>query len=673
MSWLRSAVYRAVEAGGNTNLTRTVRSYADTVVLQAGNAVAEGAKIIQHRIGSGNSKSFKITVKRLEEVSVSCRGMERVQLLRRWLVALKEAERLFAAYSENNDKHPDERIISDEFKDSPKKPTVDCYVDPDLGTMNFRDAFLYSQALEGMTLSMILEAPNEEEVSLLLEIFGLCLAGGKEVHKAVMSSIQDLALAFSSYQDEVLVKREELLQYAQCAISGLKIDAHIARIDAEACSLIEKLDKMKKYHQSPYEPKEQSSEETTIATVKALEETLGQIEVCSMLEELLLKKKSLNNGDSPGLHAGKVDKLKVLLESLLNSTSKAERRILDNRSQKEEALNFRVAKAGEVSQLEKELANEIGELERHKDELEAELKKVNSSLTAARARLHNAREEREQFDEASNQIIIHLKAREDELSRSISSCRVEADVVNTWIHFLEDTWSLHTTYIEQKQKQVNAELERYGDYFVNLVVHLLTSYKEQLGSSIIHVRGLVGDLHSCQRPEITPSVKDDDSIVNQRKILEKEYLDLEGKFLTTLSTVYGVKKQYYSGNEGIYRKDDERIKELFNALEKLKEEFESIKRPVLEVEKIQRSQSPSSPHVCLSPSSKQAFETAQNKHHKKGKLSLLNGRKSPALVELEQLESELGKDDTDYLTDEIGEWEFDALEKELNATSLKRN
>ncbi|KAJ9186202.1 hypothetical protein P3X46_005732 [Hevea brasiliensis] len=622
MSWLRSAVYRAVEAGGNTNLTRTVRSYADTVVLQAGNAVAEGAKIIQHRIGSGNSKSFKITVKRLEEVSVSCRGMERVQLLRRWLVALKEAERLFAAYSENNDKHPDERIISDEFKDSPKKPTVDCYVYPDLGTMNFSDSFLYSQSLEGMTLSMILEAPNEEEVSLLLEIFGLCLAGGKEVHKAVMSSIQDLALAFSSYQDEVL--REELLQYAQCAISGLKIDAHIARIDAEACSLIEKLDKMKKYHQSPYEPKEQSSEETTIATVK----------------ELLLKKKSLNNGDSPGLHAGKVDKLKVLLESLLNSTSKAERRV-----SKEEALNFLVAKACEFIH----------------------------SLTAARARLHNAREEREQFDEASNQIIIHLKAREDELSRSISSCRVEADVVNTWIHFLEDTWSLHTTYIEQKQKQVNAELERYGDYFVNLVVHLLTSYKEQLGSSIIHVRGLVGDLHSCQRPEITPSVKDDDSIVNQRKILEKEYLDLEGKFLTTLSTVYGVKKQYYSGNEGIYRKDDERIKELFNALEKLKEEFESIKRPVLEVEKIQRSQSPSSPHVCLSPSSKQAFETAQNKHHKKGKLSLLNGRKSPALVELEQLESELGKDDTDYLTDEIGEWEFDALEKELNATSLKRN
>lgn len=33
------------------------------------------------------------------------------------------------------------------------------------------------------------------------------------------------------------------------------------------------------------------------------------------------------------------------------------------------------------------------------------------SLNALRARLHNAREERDQFDEASNQIIVHLKSK----------------------------------------------------------------------------------------------------------------------------------------------------------------------------------------------------------------------------------------------------------------------
>lgn len=50
MSWIRSAVSKAVEVGNKNNLTRTVRNYADTVVHQAGQAVAEGAKIIHDRI-----------------------------------------------------------------------------------------------------------------------------------------------------------------------------------------------------------------------------------------------------------------------------------------------------------------------------------------------------------------------------------------------------------------------------------------------------------------------------------------------------------------------------------------------------------------------------------------------------------------------------------------------
>ncbi|RWV82913.1 hypothetical protein GW17_00055546 [Ensete ventricosum] len=50
MSWLRSAVNKAVEVGGKNNLTRTVKNYADTVVHHAGQAVAGGAKIFQDRM-----------------------------------------------------------------------------------------------------------------------------------------------------------------------------------------------------------------------------------------------------------------------------------------------------------------------------------------------------------------------------------------------------------------------------------------------------------------------------------------------------------------------------------------------------------------------------------------------------------------------------------------------
>ncbi|CAK9147209.1 unnamed protein product [Ilex paraguariensis] len=359
--------------------------------------------------------------------------------------------------------------------------------------MNFREVFLHSQALEGMTLSMILEAPNDEEVSLLLEIFGLCLTGGKEIHTATMSSILNLAKAFSSYEDEVLAKREELLQYAQGAIAGLKQNADIARIDFEVSNIRQNLDGMRPQQLSS-DGDIKSSEATTLATAEDLKAACAQIQLCSRLEALLLKKKYLNNGDAPEIHAQKVDKLKILSESLVSSASKAETRIADHRGQKEEALNFRVTKTSEVSQLEKELAAEVEALEKQRDKLEAELKKVNTSLASAHARLHIAREERDQFDEASNQLLLHLKIKEDELSRSIASYRAEADVCNSFINFLEGTWVFHASYTEQKEKQVNDELERYEDYFVSLAVRLLSAYKDELGPSITSIRKLVENL-----------------------------------------------------------------------------------------------------------------------------------------------------------------------------------
>ncbi|KAM5578908.1 hypothetical protein ABKV19_008962 [Rosa sericea] len=74
-----------------------------------------------------------------------------------------------------------------------------------------------------------------------------------------------------------------------------------------------------------------SSETAKDATVEHLKAALIEIQLCSRLESLLLKKKSLNNGDSPELHTEKVEKLKVLSEFLANSTSQAEKRILDHR------------------------------------------------------------------------------------------------------------------------------------------------------------------------------------------------------------------------------------------------------------------------------------------------------------------------------------------------------
>ncbi|XP_043696578.1 uncharacterized protein LOC122647159 isoform X2 [Telopea speciosissima] len=684
MSWLRSVVSKAVEVGGKNDLTRTVRSYADSVVQHAGQAVVEGAKILQDRIGVRNFKNLSHTMKRLEEVSISCRGLERIQLLRRWLVALKECDRQSGSSHNDKEKVHEQHQDSVEPIDSARSPLV-MYYDSDLGgePLNFRDVFLHCQALEGITLSMILETPNEEEVSLLLEIFSLCLTGEKEVHKAVVSSIQDLAKVFSGYQDEALVKREELLQFAQGAISGLKINADLARIDTETSSLQQKVNGMRESQVSSTEGHAETPERTTIAMLGALKEALAEVRLCSRLEALLLKKKSLNNGDSPEIHAQKVDKLKILAESLANSILKDEKRSSDHRHQKEEALNFRVAKANEVSELEKELAVEIAKLEKQRDDLEAELKKVNISLDAAWARLRNTREERDQFDDASNQIVAHLQTKEDELFRSIASCRLEANVLNTWINFLEDTWVLQSSYTEQKEKQVNDELERYGDYFINLVTRYLSVYEDELGHSISRIRKFVDNLKILTGGSEMLSGVDGESVkaIDPRKNLEEEYLDYEAKIVTTFSVVDKMKEQFYALLGKSCRKDDRKVKELLGSIEKLREEFDSIERPILEIETPSpREEEPPNERLekTLSPSPAQTIHTTPpfpvvtiesllSKNDEPPKSATVKAEEPlDPEAELAKLESEIGNVSRDY-TEEIGGWEFEEPEKELRS------
>ncbi|KAJ9175623.1 hypothetical protein P3X46_014163 [Hevea brasiliensis] len=675
MSWLRSAVNKAVEVGNKNNLTRAVKNYADSVVQQAGQAVAEGAKILQDRIGNRNYRSVKQTVKRLEEAAVSCRGPERVLLLGRWLLVLKEVGKLSAASSEDKQRTLEQHLFPDEGKESPRKQSMVLYYDSDIGgePMNFRDVFLQSQALEGITLSMILEAPTDEEISLLLEMFGICLTGGKEVHNAIVSSIQDLASAFAGYQDEVLVKREELLQFAQGAVAGLKVSADLGRMDAEAIDLKNKLDGMIGFDKPSSEGQDKASDGAAKATVEALKDALAKIRICSRLEGLLLKKKNLNFGDSPEIHAQKVDKLKVLSESLASSAAKAEKRILDHRIQKEEALKVRVAKADESNEREKEISAEISVLEKERDELEAQLKKVNISLAAANARLRNAREERDQFEEANNQIIEHLKTKEDELSKSIAASKVEANVLSTWINFLEDTWVLQRSYTETKEKQVNDELERHEDYFVNLAIHLLSDYKKELGPDISRIGKFVENLKNLSEGSEVAGVGHDDSkVLHPRKNLEEEYLDYEAKIITTFSVVDNMREQLYAQQGPSYRKDDAKIKELFDDIEKLRKEFESVERPNLEIE--------TPPTPKSETASEKPLEVASPRKLMQNPSSPKSGTdvepKAPAVeehqmldpaAELAKLESEFGKDARDYSTEEIGDWEFDELERELRS------
>ncbi|KAL8129782.1 hypothetical protein V2J09_018937 [Rumex salicifolius] len=317
MSWLfRTAVHKA-------NLNR-IRDYADSVVQQAGQAVVVGSKLFQPHTDIENLQSFQHTVKRLEELAVSSTGEERVAMLRRWLDSIREVEAAKNSLVDADDRN--------EEAEESMQPNLVLYQDTDHGgePLTFLDVFLHSEALEGIGLSMILEAPNDEETVLVLEIFGHCLMGGMKVHQAILSSIQDLAKVFSCYQDEALMRRDELLRFARSSISGLKINANQARIDVEVTSL--KTELMKEIKIPSYEDHEKSSQELDAVRAQAVKEALSQVRLYSKLKALLLQKKDEHHGDSPQAHDEKVDKLKILQQSLTNTTSKIEKRIENNRS-----------------------------------------------------------------------------------------------------------------------------------------------------------------------------------------------------------------------------------------------------------------------------------------------------------------------------------------------------
>lgn len=681
---------KAAEVGGKNNLSRTVKNYAGTVVQHAGQAVVGGAKLFQDRISVRNPNSFKLAVRRLEEVALSVRGMERVQALRRWLVAIKEIDKDLKSSVHIGERNNEQVHTSDDGNASPRKASLVLFYDPDSGDepMNFRDVFLQSQALENIATSMILEAPSDDEVSLLLGLFELCLIGGKEVHNAIISCMQDLAKAFSSYQEEVLMKRDELLHFARAAITGLKLNAELSRIDVEILDLKHQLmenklvdsgrDDLPDVHQ-------RKSDEVSPDTIEDLKKSQEAIRISSRLQFLLERKKVIiHNGDSKEMHAQKVDKLTLIAESLAISTTKAEKQISDNRHQKEEALNYRVAKSQEVEQIEKELATEIQGLEKKRAELEAELKSVNAALVAANGRRINIQEEREQFDEANVQIISHLKLKEEELVRSVAARKTEASVVNSWTNFLEDTWRLQSTQIKQSEHAVEDALEEVNQQFLQFVISNLSTYKKDLHLLLEQIKACIKSINdlSNKRSQVDESNDPEASeVFQERRKVEENYLTLESQAIAIFSTVDSMKDEFYAHDGSKFRNAEEggKVVESFGWIDQIRQEFEAIQRPTLELE-------PATPKENIASSEDKPLEHLKEKHESfhpvesTEQLSRSANEYDGAVessgildpeAELAKLESEFGKTGEMYSSQEISAWEFDELEKELRSSLNK--
>lgn len=71
-----------------------------------------------------NPNSFKLAVRRLEEVALSVRGIERVQALRRWLVAIKQIDKDSKSSVHLGERNNEQVHISDDDSASPRKASM---------------------------------------------------------------------------------------------------------------------------------------------------------------------------------------------------------------------------------------------------------------------------------------------------------------------------------------------------------------------------------------------------------------------------------------------------------------------------------------------------------------------------------------------------------------------
>ena len=62
---------------------------------------------------------------------------------------------------------------------------------------------------------------------------------------------------------------------------------------------------------------------------------------------------------------------------------------------------------------------------------------------------------------------------EDELLKSISSCKAESNVLTMWINFLEDTWNIQCLHRENKEKEVKYVFYWRVCYFSSIFMVIL--------------------------------------------------------------------------------------------------------------------------------------------------------------------------------------------------------
>ncbi|CAI5936948.1 unnamed protein product [Closterium sp. NIES-64] len=489
------------------------------------------------------------------------------------------------------------------------------FYDPDAGNeaLNFRDVFLRSSALELIVASMVVAPGDEDEMALLRGLFDLCLNLSTTQCNDLLAALQSLGSSLSAYS-ELKLPSDDLATMVAEAITGLKVNPEIERVDLESCRLQQLIAEAASVaasvpaaHQrsasfvAAFDLDDLATDATSAGAVAsdaadAADATSGAVSTGSRggdddggggggadggdtassgqastetaaagsaasssgpaapaeadgaaaapaataeptdiqsepaakaaasppphtissppphtrdavthvnevvtarsrdalrlgLRLLALEKKKealLQLGDTPGDRALKVERVSCLAAELSESMEGLRRKAEECRQQRQEALAYRSSKAQESREAEKVLLAEAQQVQKRKEELEEELRRVQAALDGVNRRLVKLEEEKELFSQASTGIETHLSSEEESLTHSLSEHEEDAKALAGWKEFLQQSWQLQQASMEGKERRMREEKSDRKSRFWEMAqghVRLCQSELEAFGQS----------------------------------------------------------------------------------------------------------------------------------------------------------------------------------------------
>ncbi|KAL0050998.1 hypothetical protein WJX82_000304 [Trebouxia sp. C0006] len=292
--------------------------------------------------------------------------------------------------------------------------------------LTFRELFLHSYALENIIVGyMDIPASLPEDRSLLIELFGLCLAGDAALHTRLVDALLDL----SAVEAECRVvgtaaslgpEQPPLANVVAGAICGIKLqvecevlDRKMATLKADIGDQAAEVHRSHKFNSGATEPTGDSSP-TKLAS--GLVGTAEVMQLGSKFQKYSVQRASQvacrlqpqydKYLDIAQAHTQVLDAAVADLEAKADTTHK----------QKADGESFRERKLAEMESALQVVDQEIGGLEEQQAELMRQLKLVQEQISATRAKRADMEEGRHVFQEGNAFTLEALQHKVDELS-----------------------------------------------------------------------------------------------------------------------------------------------------------------------------------------------------------------------------------------------------------------